>query len=318
MRILLTCNPGFTRYNLAPKPPLEVHIGSLPTGAWAIMPVTVLRGIVGGPTIWLSGGIHGDEVMGVEIVRQLIRHIDPKKLRGTIIAVPIVNIFGFTSGSRYLPDGRVPEPVLSRLGARVAGRPPGAYLLSLYRVDVPLRHGLSLRLRGTLQSAAIASESGRSEDPRTGRCLRDAGRDAFRVRDGSLRGAAQRDGIGVLLYEGGEASRFDLPAVRAGYRGALRVMKALKMLKTAPPRPKGEQMLSRKSSWTRAGRSGFCHLRVKLGEQVEQGQSVATISDSTSTAELNVRARMTGIVVGVLLDAIVHRGDALVHIAEIE
>ncbi len=297
---------------------MEVHIGSLPTGAWATMPVTVLRGIVGGPTIWLSGGIHGDEVMGVEIVRQLIRHIDPQTLRGTIIAVPIVNILGFTAGSRYLPDGRdlnrsFPGSARGSQAARLA-HTFYQYIVSVCKFGMDFHSGSRGRsnlpqVRGNLDDPQILELAGVFGTP----IAIHSG-----IRDGSLRGAAQRDGIGVLLFEGGEAARFDLPAVRAGYRGALRVMKALKMLKAAPPRPKGEQILSRKSSWTRAGRSGFCHLKVSLGELVERGQSVATISDSTSTAELNVRARTTGVVIGVLLDAIVHRGDALVHIAEIQ
>lgn len=300
------------------KERLEVRVSRLPSGSWANMPVTIVRGIAGGPRIWLSGGVHGNEVMGVEIVRRLAEELDPMRLRGTVVAVPIVNVFGFTTASRYLPDGRdLNRSFPGSARGSLAGRTAHLFYQNIVRPAV-LGIDYHTAAGGRNNLAQLRCNLDNPEVRRLARAFHTPIAIHSSLRDGSLRAAAQKDGIPVMLFEAGEASRFDPEAIRLAMDGTLRVMKAYKMLKEAPPRGRGEQMISRSSMWTRAGRSGFCHLMVSVGQRVRQGATVAIITDSTANAEMQVKARTTGVVVGVQKNALIHRGDALVHIAELE
>ena len=84
----------------------EIPAGRLPSGSYLSLPLEVVHGLRPGPTVWLSGAIHGDEIVGVEIIRQVLGHLDPRDLAGTVLALPVVNVFGFVMESRYLPDRR--------------------------------------------------------------------------------------------------------------------------------------------------------------------------------------------------------------------
>ena len=85
---------------------VELQVARLPTGTWLSLPIAVLQGRLPGPCVWLSAALHGDELNGIEIVRQVLPKIDLTELRGTLIAAPIVNVFGFLNRDRYLPDRR--------------------------------------------------------------------------------------------------------------------------------------------------------------------------------------------------------------------
>lgn len=296
---------------------IEIPIARLPPGTWTAMPVVAVHGSQPGRTLWLSGAIHGDELNGVEIVRRLLGRLRPKKVAGTILAVPIVNVFGVTTSSRYLPDGR-------DLNRSFPGSPRGSLasqLASLFFQNVAARCDIGLDFH--------TGARGRSNLPQVRCDLDDAlTRQLAEVfspelvlhaslRDGSLRSAACKRGVRVLLYEGGEADRFDEVAICRGVEGALRVLHSLEMIDDAPKAPSTRVPSARTSRWMRAGRSGFCHTRVGLGESVVQGQTIATISDSMDGKELVIRARSGGIVIGLLQTALVHRGDALVHIADV-
>ena len=135
------------------------------------------------------------------------------------------------------------------------------------------------------------------------------------VRDGSLRAAAAAAGVQALLYEGGEAHRFDEDAIAFGVEGAERVLHAAGVLPSAPPMPKEPPVRVSTSTWMRAGRSGFAHMRVEMGQMVIKGEILATVTDTTGGKDLNIRSRVPGIVIGALRSALVHRGDGLVHVA---
>ncbi len=296
---------------------IEIPIARLPPGTWTTMPVAVVRGSRPGRTVWLSGAIHGDELNGVEIVRRLLGHLRPKAMAGTILAVPIVNVFGVTTSSRYLPDGR--DLNRSFPGSRRGSL--ASQLASLFFEHVAARCEIGLDFHtGARGRSNLPQVRCDLDDPQT-RQLAEVFRPELllhaSLRDGSLRAAACKRGARVLLYEGGEADRFDEAAIRCGVDGALRVLHSLGMIDDAPSGPSTLAPCSRKSRWMRAGRSGFCHTRVELGDVVDQGQRIATISDSMDGKQLEIRARSGGIVIGLLKTALVHRGDAIVHIAEV-
>jgi len=297
---------------------IEVKVARLPLGTWATMPTAILHGHAPGPTIWLNGAIHGDELNGVEIVRRLLTHLDPSELSGTAIAVPIVNVFGVSIGSRYLPDRRdlnrsFPGAKRGSLASRLA---------RLFFERVARRCELGIDFH--------TGSGGRSNWPQV-RCDLDDQEtrrhaEAFApplllhstLRDGSLREAARKEGIRVLIYEAGEASRFDETAIQVGVDGTLRVLGSLGMIRHAPEAPWVRPRVARESRWMRAGRSGFSHIHVEPGATVAKGDCVATVSDSIGKKEMSVRSTAAGVVIGVLRTALVHRGDALVHVAELE
>jgi predicted deacylase len=280
------------------------------------MPVFIMHGTRDGPTVWVNGAVHGDELNGVEIVRRLVLSIDPRQLSGTIIAVPMVNVFGIMTQSRYLPDGR-------DLNRSFPGSPRGslaARLAHIFFQQVVLRCQLGIDLHTGSGGRANLPHIRCDLDDKQTRKLASAFHPPVclhaSVRDGSLRAAAQKAGIPVLLYEAGEALRFSDQALRVGLGGTLRVLCALGMIRRAPKPPAPATRTARQSKWCRANRSGFCHTEVGLGAHVRPGDHVATIVDAVEKSEHTVRSTVKGIVIGILRTGIVHRGDALIHIAE--
>ncbi len=296
---------------------VEIPVARLPPGTWTSMPVVAMHGTRPGKTVWLSGAIHGDELNGVEIVRRLLGHLRPDTLAGTILAVPIVNVFGVTTASRYLPDGR--DLNRSFPGSRRGSLASQLAALFFEHVAARCEIGLDFHTgaRGRSNLPQVRCDLDDLETRKLAQRFHPELLLHSSMRDGSLRAAACKRGSRVLLYEGGEADRFDEVAIRCGVDGALRVLHALEMIDAAPQAPSTPAPSSRKSRWMRAGRSGFCHTRVELGDAVDPAQLIATISDSIDGKEASIRARSGGIVIGLLRTALVHRGDAVVHIAEV-
>jgi len=278
------------------------------------MPVVVIHGAKEGPTAWISGAVHGDELNGVEIVRRLIQRIDPKESAGTVLAVPVVNVFGLVHGSRYLPDRR-------DLNRSFPGSSKGSSASRLARLFYD-----EIACRSTVGIDFHTGSSGRFNYPQL-RCNMDeeGTRELAKVfaapalyhanvRDGSLRGAAAEFGVKALLYEGGEADRFDENVIRIGVAGGERVLHKVGILSSSPKPPKTSPVYIRSSTWMRAGRSGFAHVQVKMGQHVAHGETLASVTNTTSAKEHIVRSRIAGVVIGALRSALVNRGDALVHV----
>jgi len=265
----------------------------------------------------VSAAIHGDEINGVEIVRQVLDKISPSTLRGTLLAIPVVNVLGFIEKTRYLPDGRdlnrsFPGTRRGSLASRMARLFMDRIVRrSSYGVDLHTASGSRTNLpqvRGDLGdpvtlemakafAAPVALES--------------------RIRDGSLRAAATKINVPVLLYEGGEAHRFDEFAIDAGTTGVLRVMNRLGMGVEAPAPKQDIQLFSSRSTWTRAQRGGVMRLSVNLGDRVTARSVIGQIADPFGSRPTPVRAARTGIVIGLSLHPLVAQGDGIVHIAEL-
>jgi len=297
---------------------LDIPVGRLPTQTLLSLPVTVVNGIEAGPKLWLSAAIHGDELNGVEIIRQVLTNIQPEQLRGTLIAVPIVNVFGFIDQSRYLPDRRdlnrsFPGSETGSLASRLAD-------LFMREIVSHSTHGIDLHT-AAVHRLNLPQIRANLEDEETYRCAKAFSAPIMMhatMRDGSLRQAATQRGIPVLLYEAGEALRFDRQAIRIGAEGILRVMECLGMHQfptLAPPNPTVEV---RESKWIRAGRGGIFHLEVSLGEKVQKKQQLGFITDAFGENSLSVRAIYNGIAIGCTQNPLVNQGDAIVHLAAVE
>lgn len=297
---------------------LEIPVAGLPTQTMLSLPVAVVNGTHPGPIVWLSGAIHGDEVNGVEIIRQVLKQVKPKQLTGTLIAVPIVNVFGFIEQSRYLPDRR-------DLNRSFPGSPRGslaARLAHLFMTEIVSRctHGIDLH---TASGHRINLPQIRAnlQDSETERCARAFGAPVMihaSTRDGSLRQAASKRGIPVLLYEGGEALRFDPDAIDAGVQGILRVMACLGMYSCAIASEAKSPLSVQKSQWVRASRSGILRLRIQLGQQVEKKQSLGAIADPFGETTSQVYAPCQGLAIGYSQNPLVNQGDAIVHLATLD
>jgi uncharacterized protein len=286
---------------------LEIPVANLPTQTPISLPVIVVNGKKAGPILWLSAAIHGDEINGVEIIRQVLDKIKPKKLCGTLIAVPIVNVFGFIEQSRYLPDRRD----LNRSFPGSANGSLASRLAYLFMTEIVSRctHGIDLHT-AAIPRINLPQIRANLKDEETYHFAKVFGAPAIvhsATRDGSLRQAATKKGIPILLYEAGEALRF--------VDGILRVMDYLGMYPLAVAAPEVETVEVFETKWIRASRSGIFHLSVKLGDRVEKKQLLGIITDAFGETSTKVRASETGIAIGHTQNPLVNQGDGVVHLA---
>ncbi|CAN5660727.1 M14 family metallopeptidase [soil metagenome] len=294
---------------------VALPITRLVTGAEVDLPVRVVHGREDGPTVWVDAAIHGDEAVGVEVIRQVLADLSPKTFRGTLIAIPIVNVLGFMAGDRYLPDRRdlnrsFPGSSRGSLASRIAH-------LMMTEVVAKCEVGIDLHT-GSDRRTNLPQIRADLEDPRTRELA-----EAFaapvmlhaRIRDGSLRHAAREQGAKVLLYEAGEAWRLDDWAIDAGVAGVRRVLAALGMTEPVDATAPEPSVACFRSGWVRARGTGILHLEVKLGQAVSEGERLGGLFDSFGKRVRLVRAERSGIVIGRTQAPLVNRGDAVVHIA---
>lgn len=293
----------------------ELPIPRLVTGTQITLPVRVMHGSQDGPVVWVSAAIHGDEIGGVEIIRRVTDRLDARRLSGTILFVPIVNVYGFLTGDRYLPDRRdlnrsFPGTAKGSLAGRTA---------SVFMREIVARCEIGIDLHtGSDHRTNLPQIRGNLDDERTRELSRAFGAPLMLhagLRDGSLRAAATEAGVTVLLYEAGEAWRFDTLAIRAGTSGTLRVLAHLGMIDPDEAPAPREPVESRMSTWIRARRSGIAAIPVELGQDVAKGQHLAVIHDSLGKQLSRVGAPFDGMVIGMTQHPLVHQGDALVHVA---
>ena len=296
----------------------ELPIARLVTGTRISLPIQVLHGRAPGRTVWLSAAVHGDEINGVEIIRRVARSLDARTMAGTVIAVPIVNVHGFLNGDRYLPDRR-------DLNRSFPGSPSGslaARIANLFMTEIVSRCDVGIDLHtGSDHRTNLPHVRADLDDPETRKLAEAFGAPVMlhaRVRDGSLRGAATERGATVLLYEGGEALRFDDEALSVGTDGIRRVLAELGVIGPDHTDPRPVPIESRRSSWIRARRSGIVLLDAELGEVVQRGQLLGVIHDSVGKRLARVTAPRVGVVVGRVQQPLVNQGDALVNLAEID
>lgn len=283
------------------------------------IPIEVIRGKQDGPILFVSGAVHGDEINGVEIVRRLLSKKSLKTIKGTLIAVPIVNVFGFNTKSRYLPDRR-------DLNRSFPGSDEGsltAQLAHTFMTEIVEKctHGIDLHC-AAINRINLPQIRACLEDPETARMA-----EAFRVpvvlhsnlRDGSLREATRQRQIPTLLFEGGEALRFNEKVIKSGLEGVISVMREIGMLRPLKnKRAEREVFIARSSHWIRASHSGILSIKKKIGDRVKKGQVIGVISDPFGHEKFEILARRTGIIIGAVTLPLLNRGDAVFHIATFE
>lgn len=282
------------------------------------MSAHVVHGRRPGPAVFVTAGIHGDEIIGVEIVRRLLSQPALDTLRGTLVAVPIVNTYGFLARSRYLPDRR-------DLNRCFPGSPQGslaARLAHLLVSEVVSRTALGIDLHSAaVHRTNLPQVRVSPDDDEALRLASVFGAPVLLVspvRPGSLRAVAAEAGVPMLLYEAGEGLRFDELAVRAGVSGILRVLRDRNMVSAkAVSYARRRPILSQSSRWLRAPQGGLLRTFRKRGDVVEAGEVLAAISDPFGESETEVLAPVAGILIGRAVLPTVNEGDAIFHLAEI-
>ena len=295
---------------------VDLPLGTLYTHAPLSMPVHVICGKKSGPRLFVSAAIHGDELNGVEIIRRLLQDKALRRLQGVLIAIPVVNVHGLLHHSRYLPDRRdlnrsFPGSEKGSLAGRVAH-------IFMEEIVKQCTHGIDLHT-GAIHRSNLPQIRANLDDDETARLAHTFGVPVLlnsTLQDGSLREASAELGLPMLLYEAGEALRFDEVAIRAGVRGVKNVMRELDMLPPSRGKQKiTEPFVARSSNWLRASYSGVFRTVVELGAHVEKDKVLGVISDPFGEVEYEIKASYEGIVIGRNNLPLVNEGDALFHLA---
>ena len=297
---------------------IDIPVADLYTGTSVNMPVSVICGRRPGPVLFVSAAIHGDELNGVEIIRRLLKRRRLSTIRGTLIAVPVVNVHGFLNQSRYLPDRR-------DLNRSFPGSPKGsiaARLAHTFLTEIVSKadYGIDLHT-GAINRSNLPQIRANLDEDETLPLARAFGAPVIidaELREGSLREHASEFGIPVLVYEAGEALRFDELCIRGGLRGITNVMRSIGMLPPSKRKVELNPVQASAMRWVRAPSSGIVNWLVELGDSVTSNQRLATVSNPLGDQQEDLLAPVDGIVIGRSNLPLAHEGDAMANIAEFQ
>lgn len=296
----------------------EIPVSTLSTGTQLSLPVAVVNGRYAGPRLLLSAAIHGDELNGVEIVRQILNSVDPRSLRGTIIATPVVNVFGYLMQTRNLPDRRD----LNRSFPGSKGGSLASRLAHLFMESIVTKADFGMDFHtGSGGRTNIAQIRGNLHDPTTRAAAFEFGAPVVlqaRERANSLRAIASSRGLPMLVFEGGEALRFDRDAIRIGVSGVWRLMAHLGMRPGSIEPLKRPPFVAGSSIWLRTPRGGVFHDAIRPGDKVKAGETLGVVMDIYGRKRAKVVAPWNGMVIGMVCNPLVSRGDAILHLAKAE
>ena len=301
--------PGKRTVINLPVPPLYAHTS-------LAMPVHIVRGKKDGARLFVSAAVHGDEINGIEIIRRLLKLELISKIKGTLIAVPVVNVYGFINQSRYLPDRRdlnrsFPGSKSGPLAGRLAR-------IFMEKIAGHCTHGIDLHT-AAIHRDNLAHIRTYLEDQEARHMAH-----AFSapiilntaLTEGSMRKALYEKNIPVIVYEGGEALRFNEQAIRAGVNGIISVMSELGMLPKTKSSVRTESLVAKSGVWIRAAQSGIFRNFTTLGAVVKKDQELGVITNQSGVEKEIVRSGINGIVIGCSRIPLVHEGEALFHIAK--
>jgi predicted deacylase len=293
---------------------LALPTGESFTGSSVGTPLVVTRGVEPGPTVCLVGGIHGDELIGVEVVRQVMEEVEPQSLRGTLIGLPIANPYGFRRSSRYLPDrrdlnryfpGRERGSAASRIAYQIfeqivrhCGFLVDFHTGSFHRTNLP-------QIRADVRYPAVAELARKFGSEIVVHSI---------GQFGTLRRAAVEAGIPSVTYEAGEPMRFASEEIRGGVFGVWRLLRALEMSRVQVDQPPPQRVYYQ-SRWVRADEGGILLTRIPLGARVSEGDVLGTITDPISSERSLVRSPVRGRVIGMAINQVVIPGFAAFHVA---
>jgi predicted deacylase len=295
---------------------IEIPIAKLPSHTLIDLPIFIRRSKVEGPVVLISGGVHGDEINGIVTARKLLEEMDQgwSLLKGTLIFIPLMNIYGFLSTSRTFPDGRdlnrsfpgskkgslasriafiINEEIIPHIDFGIDFHTGGRMLSNHPQIRVDFKDKIGLELAKYFGTSFIVNSKHIEK---------------------SFRKTAYKARKHILVYEGGESMRVDDLAIREGVLGTKRMLEHLEMLEKKLPAT--ESVILKESNWVRAKASGIFNSSVKLGESIKKGQILAEISDPYGQTKIEIKAPTNGHVIGINNLPVINVGDALVHIGK--
>lgn len=292
---------------------VNLNVYYMPTGAKMEIPVHVFRAKKKGPSVLFMAGMHGDEINGIEILRNLLKEKYFEKLeRGSVVAIPIVNVVSFLNGNRALPDGRdlnrcFPGTKRGSLGSRIA------YDM-IHKIIPQIDFGVDFHTGGH-EINNYPQVRCVFDEPKSVELAKTFGAPFILnspYRDKSLRKESAKKGKQILVYEAGESNRFNTIGITEGINGCLRLMKSLKMLDVTTP--KSQSITLNGSKWMRARISGLFRTTKKFGTHVEKDQVIGMVSSPYADLEKPLIAPTDGFLIGINNKPVVNEGDALIHI----
>ncbi len=282
------------------------------------VPVTVIRGRKSGPTAFITAAIHGDEINGVDIVRRLIFDVDHENLAGTLIAIPVVNIPGFLTQSRYLPYHRD----LNRFFPGKKGGHNADRMASLLFNEVISKCDFGVDLHTAADGRMnLPHVRGDMSNPRVRSLARSFGATVVvdqRGLKGSLRREATDAGVPTILFEAGETGKFSHKISMAGLRGVLSVLSGMGMWPEAEKIRPPFQVIVKESDWIRAEKGGILELDIKPGELVYENDLIGSVLNPFGKTVTRIRSPFTGIVIGVTTAPLTIPGTGIAHIARLK
>ena len=298
--------PG-TSTRLAWSPQIQI------AGLSQITPVLVVNGINAGPTLCLTGAVHGDELNGIEIIRRTLYDLNPEKLSGRVVGVPIVNLTGFQQGSRYLPDRRdlnryFPGRKNGNLADRVA--------YSLFENVIRHCDMLVDIHTGSLKRTNLPQLRADMNNPDVAEFTRGFDRMAVVHSSGSagmLRSAAVSIGIRAVTMEAGESLRIQEHQIEAGVNSLNSLMEKHGMISRmfvwGDPEP-----VYYDSTWVRAEHGGILFSEIDLGDTVSEGEVLGYVADPITNEQHPIHSSTNGRIIGMAVDQVVMAGFAAYHI----
>lgn len=295
---------------------IEIAIAKLPTHTLIELPIFIRSSKEPGPVVLISGGVHGDEINGVVTAKRIMEELDEglELLKGTLIFIPLVNIYGFLSNSRTFPDGRdlnrsfpgskkgslassiafiLSNEIIPQIDYGIDFHTGGRMLTNFPQIRVDYKDKVAVDLAKSFGTHFVVNS---------------------KYIEKSFRKTAYKAKKHILVYEGGESMRLDEYAIEEGVNGSKRLLKSLGMLAEAPDPM--ETIFLKESNWVRAKASGIFNSSVKIGESVKKGQVLARISDPYGQVKIPVKAPTNGHIIGINNLPVINAGDALVHIGK--
>jgi predicted deacylase len=286
------------------------------------VPVTILNGERAGPTLFLSAAAHGDELNGIEVVREVAHEWEHAELRGTLVCLPVLNVPAFIAQQRYLPiydrdlNRSFPGDATGTSAKRIAAR-----LFENFIAPCDLGLDFHTSTRGRTNMLHVRADTDDESVARVANAFASNVIISSEGPAGTLRREASQAGVPTITVELGEAHRFQRPLIDEALEGVLSVMAEFDMRETSTVKWPGWRTVidgSDEKTWLRADVGGLVEMHHDRGSLVEEGDRVCTITNPFKTDSTTVNAPFTGLLVGVLENPLVYPGNPLCHLVRLD
>ncbi|MFC3476605.1 succinylglutamate desuccinylase/aspartoacylase family protein [Halobacterium litoreum] len=285
------------------------------------VPVSIVNGEHPGPTVFLTAAIHGDELNGIAVVREVAHEWAHTNLHGTLVCMPVVNVPGFMAQQRYLPvyDRDLNRSFPGKEGSTSAKRMADQIFRNFVE---PCDYGVDFHTSTRGRTNMLHARADMSDDA-AARLARSFGTNVIIDSDGSsgtLRREATEAGVPTVTVEMGEAHRFQRPLIDRALDGVASVLAEYELYPSEPVNWPGWRTIvtSDQKTWLRADAGGLVDMHYERGELVREGDTICTISNPFKTDVVRVTAPFTGLLVGALENPVVYPGNPLCHLVELD